>query len=184
MTELQQPPTASSTTATNTTTINEDIIRTGSCRCGHLRFAVKGNSYEYCSLCHCRCCRLGTSAPVSLVIGVPKDKFEWISGREHALKVCKISETFEGYYCGDCGGYVAQGGQDYPFMSTLVCVFDDIKKEFCPRDKFEQDEGMKQFFTPKDHVNYENRVIDFHDELPKYMDFPGPFGSGRIYGQE
>jgi len=34
------------------------------------------------------------------------------------------------------------------------------------------------------HVNYENRIIDIPDDLPKYMDFAVPIGSGRLYEKE
>ncbi|KAF0975245.1 hypothetical protein FDP41_005997 [Naegleria fowleri] len=159
-------------------------VHTGSCRCGNLRFSVKDNSTEYRSLCHCRHCRLATSAPVSMVIGVSKDHFEWTQGEETWLRIAKISDQMDVYYCGHCGGHVAQGGLNYPFVSTFACVYDEMKQEFCPRDqvlKKEVDQVTKQFFTPEYHVNYENRVIDIPDDLPKYMDFPSPIGSGRMY---
>ncbi|KAG2388191.1 hypothetical protein C9374_001041 [Naegleria lovaniensis] len=160
--------------------------RTGSCRCGQLRFSVKGNTHLYCGLCHCRNCRLATSAPVALVIGIAKENFEWTHGKDSVLKIVKISEKMEGYYCGACGGYVAQGMPEYPVIGTLGCVYDEMKQEFCPLEKLKHhaDDAMKQFFTPQAHVNYENRVIDIPDQLPKFMDFQKPFGSGRMYQEQ
>ncbi|KAF0982115.1 hypothetical protein FDP41_011976 [Naegleria fowleri] len=171
-------------TENTATTCSNTVQRTGSCRCGQLRFSVKGNTRLYCGLCHCRNCRLATSAPVALVIGISKDNFEWTHGKDTVLKTVKISDRMEGYYCGQCGGYMAQGMPEYPVIGTLGCVYDDMKQEFCPRDMLQSDEDVKQFFSPTAHVNYENRVIDIPDQLPKYMDFQKPIGSGRLYQEQ
>jgi hypothetical protein len=30
------------------------------------------------------------------------------------------------------------------------------------------------------HVNYESSLAEYHDDLPKFLDFPVPYGSGKI----
>ena len=156
------------------------ITRTGSCRCKQVTFSVTGPRI-FGLLCHCRACRLGTSAPLSHVIGVPSNSFTWTSGNE-LVKTVPLTTRFNGMYCGSCGCYLAQQGVEEPwstFMGTMACCYDQMKEAFCPRE-----EVKDEFFTPNMHINYENRVIDVKDDLPKYLDAPKEWnGSGKTAEQ-
>ena|SRR3989338_3745171 len=147
---------------------------TGGCRCGALRFEAQ-EPRLFSGLCHCRNCRLGTSAPFSMIIGIPKNQFKWTQGEEH-IKVYQFSEKFEGIYCGMCGGYTAQQPVGLPFVGSLAVVYDEVRNVFAPH------EALGEFFRPDNHLNYENRVLDIPDSLPKFLDFPSQFGgSGKMF---
>nr|CAG4717773.1 unnamed protein product [Naegleria fowleri] len=173
-----------STTANNSITTSPKV-RTGSCRCGKLTFSVQGPRL-FSNYCHCRNCRKGTSAPFTLIIGIPDQQFQWTCNNLALLKSMPFTENFEGY-CAECGGYVAQKPLKAPFVSTVACCYDEMKQTFCPlKDVIEKEgeNGVEYFFKPERHVNYENRVCDVNDELPKFLDFPSPRGSGRLYSKE
>ena len=91
------------------------------------------------------------------------------------MKVFAFSEKFEGHYCGLCGGHTAQKPVGFGFVGTMACNYDEIRNSFSPHS------GLSEFFAPTQHVNYENRVLDIPDSLPKYLDFPAPHGSGRTF---
>lgn len=38
--------------------------------------------------------------------------------------------------------------------------------------------------TPTAHVHYAERIMDIADDLPKYVDFLAPYGSGRLWTPE
>ncbi|KAG2373547.1 hypothetical protein C9374_012050 [Naegleria lovaniensis] len=159
-------------------------IRTGSCRCGKLTFSAHGPRF-FSNYCHCHNCRKGTSAPFTLIIGIPDHQFKWTSDIS-LRKTTVFTENFEGYYCAECGGYVAQKPLKAPFISTLACCYDEMKQAFCPLKDVIEKEGNtdEYFFKPERHINYENRVCEVNDDLPKFMDFPQPRGSGKLYVKE
>ena len=162
--------------ATSTTPTVPLKTRTASCNCGKLAFVVEGEPM-FTGLCHCRNCRKATSAPVSLICGISDGQFKWV--REDAVKIVPLSDKFQGYLCSDCGCLVAQKPIGYQFYGTMACCYDEMRNAFNPLDEVVKKDN---FFKPNNHLNFENRVIDFEDSLVKFMDFPQSFGgSGRIY---
>jgi len=149
-------------------------VRTASCRCGTVQWATDCESPITCSLCHCRNCRRVTGAPANHIIMIPKEHFKWTKGEEK-LKTFNLSEKMSIIFCGECGGQCVQDSKGAPGTITYPACFDAIK------GKKEPLTTLDPFFAPKIHVNYENRIMDFNDNLPKYMDFPPPHGSGKMY---
>lgn len=160
------------------------ILKTGSCNCGKLMFEVSEKPL-FTVLCHCRMCRKGTGAPVSLVVAVPPNGFKWKTKTgfttDQLLKIVPFSEKFNGMYCAECNGFVAQHLTGGPLISTMGCCYDEMKNAFCPGEEVVKKDT---FFQPICHFNYENRVIDIPDKLPKFMDFSAPFGSNRMFTEE
>ncbi|KAG2387209.1 hypothetical protein C9374_001541 [Naegleria lovaniensis] len=99
------------------------------------------------------------------------------------VKTVELSPGIIGFYCSECGAMIAQKPTNADFISTLACCYDEMQQAFCPLTDVIEKEQLNHacFFTPENHVNYENRVCDVKDDLPKFMDFPQPRGSGRMY---
>ena len=69
------------------------------------------------------------------------------------------------YRCTECGGPVYQSPEGAPFRAFYPRLFDGYVNGKCntlPKD-----------LLPTIHINYENRLYDFNDDLPKYLVWPG-----------
>jgi hypothetical protein len=147
--------------------------RTGSCRCGAVTFEVTGPSRFSC-YCHCVNCRRVNSAPVTMIVALPKTSFKWTKGEEKVSRFA-LSEKFDAIYCSACGGQIAQDPKAAPFIGTFPATYDENKGKYPITT-------LDSFFKPNMHLNYENRLMDISDDLPKYLDFPSQFGgSGKMH---
>jgi hypothetical protein len=66
-------------------------------------------------------------------------------------------------FCGLCGGGVYQCPKDATFRALFPSTFnieDPVNDKCC---------ALPTAYHPTVHVNYENRHIDCHDPLPKYL---------------
>jgi hypothetical protein len=153
----------------------ESLTHQGRCRCGAVAFEVEGNAY-FSVICHCLICRQCTSSPLSFVVGVPKNAFRFVQGEDNCRRY-RASPILDVVFCSLCGGHLFQENLTMPFYSTFATVYDGnrSKNPIASHDPW---------FRPTMHVNYENRVFDMKDDLPKYMEFPLIIGgSGVIFDQ-
>ena len=143
----------------------DKLHQRGQCLCGCVKFEVDGKII-FNELCHCRACgRARGMTPVHL-IGVKGD-FKILQGQAKVKTVHGIG-TMRHTICSDCGGGLYQRPEGKDFYATFPTSF---------RIESPVAEGVPSSFLPANlqphyHANYENRLYNFHDELPKYKAFP------------
>jgi len=147
---------------------------TGACRCGKTTFKC-ADVQVFSGLCHCLNCRQNNGSPVLQVIGVPATSWSVTQNADKLVKHSS-SERLQVLSCGLCGGPIANCPVGVPFIGTFPTLYDQYRvKQPVLADRHK----------PAMHVNYENRLFDWHDSLPKFMDFPsGAGGSGRLFEQK
>ena len=106
--------------------------------------------------CHCKACSraMGTS-PVALII-VQEDAISITKGK---AKCIKGYGTIIHYWCEDCGTRIYQGPSDKDIRAVYPVNFHIDKGKNCliPKE-----------LMPKSHCNYENRLCNWIDDLPKF----------------
>lgn len=143
---------------------DEEIITvTGKCMCGSVTYELTGKPMMNC-LCHCNACStpLNSSCAVHL-LAMTQGCYKITNG-DNKLKVFDGNGTLKFYRCTDCGSAVMQGPEKAPFRAFYPRNFDgyvDGKVNTLPNK-----------YKPQIHVNYENRLWDTNDELPKFAAFP------------
>ena len=134
---------------------------TGQCRCGAVKFELEGEPMMN-SLCHCQTCSsMMGMCPVQLMIF--KDGQWKITQGEDKIKKFAGNGKLRVYKCWECGVQFCQGPEGLPFRAWYPRYFNgyvDGKSNKLP-----------ERMMPKDHINYENRMWDWNDNLPKYAAF-------------
>jgi hypothetical protein len=139
--------------------MNNNTGYKGSCFCGSVQFALRGQP-EAMAYCHCHSCRRWSAGAVnSFTLWQPDQlqvtegaenigMFDRNPGREDASLVSKRK------WCKICGGHVFT---DHPTMGLI-----DVPAVVI--DEFE--------FEPGFHVHYQETVQPVKDGLPKFKDLP------------
>mmetsp|Transcript_60228 Transcript_60228/g.136172 ORF Transcript_60228/g.136172 Transcript_60228/m.136172 type:complete len:185 (-) Transcript_60228:82-636(-) len=145
-----------------------EVDSNGQCLCGNVKFHCKGPlpaRIGFNVLCHCRACsRARGMSPVHLV-AVPASGFTVLSGSKFmrvSLGYGKLTHTF----CENCGTGLYQNPEGASYVSVYPVNFQIESPKggpACP---------LPAKYLPKAHVNYENRLFDWHDNLPKYLIWP------------
>lgn len=140
--------------------MSREIVLSGSCFCGEVRFEVTGNPAAM-GYCHCESCRQWSAGPVNAFsLWAPE-----------ALKVTRGAASIGTYnktagsarkWCMKCGGHLFT---DHP---TLRLV--DVYAALLPQLRFE----------PAVHVHYQETVLHIHDGRPKLRDMPSEMGGSGI----
>lgn len=158
----------------------------GGCMCGSVRFKYTFSAASkpvFAAYCHCSNCRKGASTSVAHLIGVPAPAFTITKGEEKLKQFSPDSGAAGNYFrkfCTDCGAGVCQGLIGAPFFGTFVTSYDFISA-------FPENSRMPAIpkeFLPTEHYNMENSLMGDvvqGDGLPKFKDFPAPFGSGVMW---
>jgi len=76
-----------------------DVIHTGGCQCGAVRFRVNGTLGD-ASVCHCRMCQKAFGNFYAPLVSVRGAELTWTRG---ALKKFRSSNFVERGFCADCG---------------------------------------------------------------------------------
>ena len=135
------------------------IKQTGQCFCGAVRFQVEGQII-FNELCHCRACgRARGMTPVHL-IGV-EGTFSFQKGEE-LMKMIPGMGSMIHAICRECGSGLYQRPQDENFYAVFPTTFQIEDGLSCL---------LPDIYRAQRHVNYENRLQDSLDELPKYKAF-------------
>jgi ketosteroid isomerase-like protein len=142
----------------------------GSCLCGGVEFEVSGDPL-FVGICHCTFCRADHGADSVHQAGFPAPQVKFIKGQDDVIQFRHPSHGDKAptrASCKTCGGKaynVIMGGKGFGFPATAFTT---------------GGRPLPPLFAAKQHVNYANRISDAHDELPKFLDFPAPFGgSGK-----
>jgi hypothetical protein len=136
----------------------------GACFCGAVAVEAAGKP-EAMGFCHCESCRSWSAAPVNAFTLWKTADVKITKGEEHLATYYK-TETSYRKFCKLCGGHVMT---DHPPFGLI-----DVYAATIPTLKFE----------PALHVNYGENVLPMRDGLPKFRDFPEPFGgSGELIAE-
>jgi hypothetical protein len=96
-----------------------EVVRTGGCLCGAIRYEVRGEPYQS-GVCHCTTCRKLTGSPFSV-------SANWRSDQFHMTGELKTYERRS--FCPNCGSrlfYLYDAGVEV-FLGTLDQAPNDIK---------------------------------------------------------
>ena len=76
-------------------------VRTGSCLCGARAYEIDGD-VDGVWVCHCSLCRKATGSNGISILIVPKARFRWLKGEDHAVTFAP-RPTFTITRCKTCG---------------------------------------------------------------------------------
>ncbi|QKY10816.1 GFA family protein [Janthinobacterium lividum] len=137
----------------------ENVVQTGGCLCGAVRFEVTGEGGNPHS-CSCRNCQQHTGAPAVAWVEFARDQVRW-TGTAGAPATYRSSDYSSRAFCAACGSSIG-AIDDAPTVALLVGSFDD---------------PAQAAFAPKYH--------SFDDVRPGWWHFdpaaaiPGPGGAGK-----
>lgn len=133
----------------------------GQCFCGTVNFTVSG-APEVMGYCHCESCRAWSAGPVNGFVLWKPDAVKVTAGADQ-LKSYAKTPTSERQFCIQCGGHVMTVHPTFGVNDVFAAVLPTLD------------------FKPALHVNYAETVLRMKDGLPKFKDFPEPFGgSGEM----
>ena len=135
------------------------INQSGQCACGAVKFVTQGK-INFSVFCHCKACsRFRSMSPVHL-LGVPAENFRIVDGEDKVKIGHGFNKIIQGF-CVECGSAVFQCPEGANFRALYPTTFQigdpDLPSCLLPEK-----------YLPKFHVNYENRLINIDDNLPKY----------------
>jgi hypothetical protein len=103
--------------------VENNVLITGECLCGGVKYSVDGTLKEGKS-CHCSRCRKAFSAQASASAQVDPVDFTWLSGESQLTSY--VGEHGFGYqFCQVCGSTVCTVLNGEVFQLTLGCVNGD-----------------------------------------------------------
>lgn len=116
--------------------MSAEIVRTGHCFCGAIRFETRG-APRFISNCHCESCRRSSSAPSVTWAGF-LDAQVTLAGE--TLRAHASSPGVQRLFCGACGSPIAFRGDAWPGETHVtVCSFDDPAAMAPTSDHFENE---------------------------------------------
>lgn len=152
----------------------------GACNCGAITFTVSGDPI-FNLFCHCRACSRARGVSPSHLYAVPNEQFSIDQGEEH-LQVKEGMGRLVHAICIKCGCHIYQCPDGAKFRAVLPVNFHietpDSSNPCGVSCKLPKE------LLPTAHVNYENRLMDVEDDLPKYTAFsssPRLNNDGRKY---
>lgn len=144
-------------------TVMVEIIQTGRCNCGKIKFKLSG-TVRMNGYCHCKACAAGQSQSPVHIIGVSSSDFEIIEGSD-SLSVGNGMGSMRHGFCKHCGSSVYQHPDGADFKATFPATY-HIQDASGPGCKLPSE------YLPQAHINYENRLMDSTDSLPKFKVWP------------
>lgn len=76
-------------------------VRRGGCLCGARAYEIEGD-LDGVWICHCSLCRKATGSIGNAILIVPKARFRWLRGEDHAVTYV-LRETYSITRCQTCG---------------------------------------------------------------------------------
>lgn len=140
--------------------MSEEKTYQGSCFCGAVQLAVKGEP-EAMGYCHCESCRHWSAGPVNAFTLWKPKAVSIVSGAENIGTYNKTPESCR-KWCMTCGGHIMT---EHPSMG-LTDVYAAVIPDFD--------------YRPAVHVHYQEAVLPVHDGLPKLKDVPAEMGGSGI----
>jgi hypothetical protein len=140
--------------------MSEEKTYQGSCFCGAVQLAVKGEP-EAMGYCHCESCRHWSAGPVNAFTLWKPEAVSIVRGAENIGTYNKTPESYR-KWCKTCGGHILT---EHPSMGLT-----DVYAAVIP--------GLD--YRPGVHVHYQEAVLPVHDGLPKMKDVPEEMGGSGI----
>lgn len=132
------------------------------CYCGVVKLAIQGDPVVQC-YCHCSSCRKWSGQPVTACILWPEAQVNIVAGRDQMHRHSNTDHPEGGKFsCKICGGAI---GTFLP-GSRMYDIFGGVLRDFT--------------FQPSSHINYQERVFDLVDGLPKFRDMPEMVGGSGV----
>ncbi|MEO0766288.1 MAG: GFA family protein [Pseudomonadota bacterium] len=103
-----------------------DLVLTGGCLCGHIRFEAKGLP-EAPHTCACGMCRRHSGAPLVAWVEYPRDAVSWVGPRGQP-STWRSSPGSARAFCPICGSTLG-AIDDAPVIALVTGVFDDPNAE-------------------------------------------------------
>ena len=119
----------------------------GSCFCGLIQFEC--NPPVRAPVCHCLSCQSLHGAPFVWSVVLEKDSFHFLQGAE------SIHKFGVRYTCSRCHGKLVDEGDKYFYSFPSVFRFPSGRVPEC--------------FLPTHHCFYPQRLMDIHDDRPKFV---------------
>ncbi len=134
----------------------------GGCMCGAVRYETTGEPIGVI-YCHCESCRRHTGAPVSTLVGFPRDNVRFTQGER---KLYASSEGVGRGFCADCGTTLTWEG-DGEELGLLIEIHMGTLDD-------------PNVHAPKCHVHHDERIswFDTADNLPRFHEWEveeGPY---------
>ena len=140
------------------------MAHVGNCFCGAVTLEVEG-SPEAMGYCHCRSCRSWSGGPVNAFSLWKPEAVRVTSGANNVATFTKTPLS-ERKYCKICGGHLMANHPPLGLVDVFAATIPSLP------------------FQPGVHVNYGETVLPMKDGLPKFRDFPAPFGgSGEMVAE-
>lgn len=150
----------------------------GSCACGAVQWETKGAPL-FCVYCHCSFCRADHGVDMNHQAGFLATAVKFTKGEDNVIKFQYPGEKSPvRCSCKTCGSKVhniIMGGNGYGFPVACFCSGPAIAG---------QGKVVPEVLKATLHVNYASRLTDVSDSLPKFLDFPAPFGGSGALHQE
>jgi len=134
---------------------------TGSCGCGAVMFEVHGEPIAQL-YCHCRSCQIAHAAPVSALVVFAAGSVRY-RGPTRRVRVTRREDAAWRVVCTHCGTKVVNElGHGMRAVLPALC-------------------GAASWFAPQMHVQWQDAVMQVHDDLPKFLDYPAELGgTGKV----
>ena len=98
-----------------------DVVLTGGCQCGRVRFAVDMQPFGV-HVCHCRMCQKAVAGPFAVICPVLKTHFRLTRGE---MAYFHSSDIARRGYCRDCGTPLTFEYPHVEDLGILVGAFDE-----------------------------------------------------------
>ncbi|MDP7245359.1 MAG: hypothetical protein QF389_02100 [Planctomycetota bacterium] len=145
----------------------KELKAKGACHCGAIQYLVCGEVMVN-GLCHCpNCTRSKGVSPVHLITLCGENSVEIMQGDE--LLQTRALDKFHLVTCKMCHGPVMQYQEGMGFRAVFPVSLNLRRGNAGP------DHGADRIpdeWKPQLHLNYENRLFDWDDDLPKFKVFP------------
>jgi len=128
----------------------------GECFCGAVAVEATGEP-EGMGYCHCGSCRSWSAGPVNAFTLWKPEAVKVTRGADQ-LGMHQKTPVSQRQFCKVCGGHVMTNHPPLGLIDVYAATIPALK------------------FSPGVHVNYAETVLPMRDGLPKFKDFPAPFG--------
>jgi len=133
---------------------------TGSCFCGAVQFAVRGEPVVM-GYCHCESCRSWSAGPVNAFTLWKPEAVQLTRGEDNIGTYNKTPRSYR-KWCKTCGGHLFNVHPHWDLIDVYAPVIPDFP------------------YRPGVHVNYQETKLRMKDGLPKMKDIPKEMGGSGI----
>lgn len=128
----------------------------GQCLCGTVQFTLSRVVGPF-ELCHCNRCRRLSGSAFLATVGVAREDFTWIRGRDrirsYEAPIVKEPPAYRVCFCEQCGSAVPDPGDESPWFEVCAGLLQgDLRLQ------------------PQRHIFIEHKSswFDISDDLPQY----------------